>query len=374
MPKKFTREQAEKMRYRQILLDEKLREISNMINGRGQSFYPFIADENGKVSDKKLDAFISELMKSLKHYRSASEEGKFDKTAEEAYRCFLYYACLGLIWTADKRSSSAVQTVISETFADIIDFAEGLAQVNYSSYDEFLTAAYKDLREGTSELPQFFVRIWESLQLLGYAEPFAYMQSREVLLKLCKKYAEENNISDKENSRYVDEINALFEDTYYPEPEPDFEEDEDSINAMIEEYIAEEEKKQEIADAIDALGEDDDYSDSELLKEYSSEEIEGIENWNAEQKMLDTSAYWRSNTVADHKRFFDSCSSFIRLYFSIDRRKMLDDITHMIDAFLFEHKLSAFSFGRAYGLVTYQVEKMQDRIETKIERAKTICG
>lgn len=373
MQKKFTKDQAEKMRYRQILLDEKLREISNMINGRGQSFYPFITDENGKVSDEKLNAFISELINSLEHYRGASEEEKFDKTTEEAYRCFLYYACLGLIWTADKRCSSAVQTVISETFADIIDFAEKLTHINYKSYDEFIMAAYKDFREGASELPQFFVRIWESLQLLGYAEPFIYMQSREVLLELCRKYAEENNISDEENSRYIDGINALFDDTDYPEPEFDAEEEDDAIDALMEEFIAEEERDQKIADAVNALGEADDYSDSELLKEYSSEEIEEIENRNAERKMLDISAYWRDNTVADHKRFFDSCDSFIRLFFSIDRRKMLEDITHMTDTFLFEHKLSAFSFGKAYGLVTYQVGKMQDSVERKIERAKIIC-
>ena len=373
MSEKITKDQAEKMRYRQILFDEKLIEINNMINGHGRSFYPFITDENGKVSNEKTDAFISELINSLKHYRSASEEKKLDKTAEEAYRCFLYYSCLGLIWTADKRCSTAVKTVISETFADIIDFADCLKHINYNSYDEFIMAAYKDFREGTSELPQFFVRIWESLRLLGYAEPFVYMQSREVLLELCRKYAAENNISDEENSRYIDEINDLFDDTDYPEQEFDDGEEDDGIDALIEEFIAEEEKNQKIADAIDALGEDNDYSDSKLLKEYSSEEIEEIESWNAEQKMLDTSVYWRDNTVVDHKRFFDSCDKFIRLYFSIDRQRMLEDITHMIDTFLFEHKLSAFSFGKAYGLVTYQIEKMQNSIEKKIERAKMIC-
>ena len=373
MFEKITKEQAEKMRYRQILLDEKLREINNMINGWGHSFYQFVTDENGKVSDEKTDMFISELINSLEHYRSTSEKEKLDETTEEAYRCFLYYACHGLIWTADKRCSAAVQTVVSEIFADIIDFADDLSNINYNSYNDFIMAAYKEHRESTSELPHFFVRICESLRLLGYAEPFLMMQSREVLLELCKKYAEGNNISDEENICYIDEINDWFDDTGYPEPEYGEEEDNDSMDDLIAELVDEEERNQKIADALDALSENDDYSDSETLRGYSSEEIEEIENWNNTQKMLDISVYWRNNTVVDHKRFFDSCDKFIRLYFSIDRKKMLDDITYMIDTFLFEHKLSAFSFGKAYGLVTYQVEKMQDSIEIKIERAKMIC-
>lgn len=375
MSEKFTREQAEKMRYRQIILDEKLIKLNNMINGRGRSFYPFIKDENGTISAEKTDEFISELINSLKNYRSAMGEKELDETAEEAYRCFLYYACSGLIWTEGKRRLEACRTVISETFADIIDFADDLKSINYGSYDEFIEAVYENFRKGTPRLPSFLARAEESLQLLGYADPFMTMQPREVLLELCRNYAEKHNISDEENSRYISDINDMFDYDGYPAPEPetDCREDEDSINAMIEEYIAEEEKKQKIADAINALGEDEDYSDSELLREYSSEKLEEIEGWRSELTGENISAYWRDNTVADHKRFFDSCNKFIRLYFSIDRKKMLDDITHMTDTFLFEHKLSAFSFGKAYGLVTYQVEKMQDSVEKKIERAKIIC-
>lgn len=373
MSKEITKEQAEKMRYRQIILDEKLIRINNMINGRGRSFYPFITDKNGKISAEKTDEFISELINSLEHYRSALGEEKLDEASKEAYKYFLYYACFGLIWTEGKRRLEYGQTVISETFADIIGFADDLGSINYGSYDEFIKAAYESFRKGSTRLPYFLERARESLQLLGYADPFMAAQPREVLIELCKNYAEEHNISDEENSRYISEINDLFDFDNYPDPEFDCEEDEDSINAMIEEYIAEEEKKQEIANAIDDLGEDEDYGDSELLREFSSEKLKEIESWRSELNAENISAYWRNNIVADHKRFFDSCDKFIRLYFNIDRQKLHDDITHMTDTFLFEHKLSAFSLGKAYGLVTYQVGKMQDSVEKKIKRAKMIC-
>ncbi len=373
MSEKFTREQAEKMRCRQIILEEKLMKLNNIINGRGCSFYPFIKDEKGKITDEKTDKFISELINSLKNYRSALGEKELDETAEEAYRYFLYYACYGLIWTEGRRRLEACQTVISETFADIIDFADDLSSIKYGSYDEFIEAAYENFRKGTSRLPHFLMRAEESLQLLGYADPFMAMQPREVLLELCGNYAEKHNISNEENSRYISDINDMFDFDGYPDPGTDFEEDEDSINAMIEEYAAEEEKKQKVADAINALGEDEDYSDSELLRGFSPEELEETESRRSELSSENISAYWRNNIISDQRRFFNSCDKFIRLYFSIDRKKMLDDITHMTDTFLFEHKLSAFSFGKAYGLVTYQLGKMQDSVEKKIERAKIIC-
>lgn len=373
--KKLNDEQNEKMRYRQIQLDDRLLKINNLINGRGKSFYPFITDRNGAVSEKKTDAFISGLMESLEHYLSVSGKPRIDKNTEEAYRSFLYYALFGLIWTDNKRCTEAVHTVMSETFSDIIDFAGDTKHIECDSYDEFCAMAYRNYRDGASGLPYFFSRMWESLQLLGFAEPFLMWQSREALLGLCREYAKENNISEEDNQRYIDEINDWFDDTDYPEQEFGDEEEMSSeqLEELISEFGEEIERMENISGEIDSLEDDKDYEDNELLRGYSAEEMTAFEKWRAENEMLDISAYWRENAVVDHKRFMESCKNFTRLYFGIDREKMLDDITHMVDTFLFENKLSAFSYGDAYGLVTYQIEKMQDRIEREIERAKKIC-
>ena len=373
---KLTKEQNEKMRYRQIILDERLLRINNMINGRGHSFYRFITDENGMVSHEKINDFIYELMESLERHNAAFGKRELDELTREAYSDFLYYAVCGLIWTNNKRCTEATLTVVSETFADIIDFAADLESTTYSSYDEFLMAVYVEYRKSTSGLPHFFARMQESLRLLGFSDPFLMMRPRENLLELCKKYAEENNISDEENKRYIDEINDWFDDTDYSEQQ--YEECEEMPSEQLEEQLAEAGEKYDrmknISDEIDSLGENENYENSELLRGYSSEEMTDFEKWRAENKMLDLSVYWREDIISEKSGpFMENCNIFAALYFSIDRKKMLEDITNMIDTFLFERKLSAFSFGDAYGLVTYQIEKMQDFIEKEIKRAKKIC-
>lgn len=88
------------------MLRQRLDEVENLIIGGKTSFLPMITDENGRLSDKKIDRLIDELLDALEEYENPrisdgkggiytepmSEEYDPEITPQKAalYRCFLY--------------------------------------------------------------------------------------------------------------------------------------------------------------------------------------------------------------------------------------------------------------------------------------------
>lgn len=324
MAKKITEEESEMLYYRRVLLDDKLRKLTGMIDGRGSSFYPFITDSEGRVSNERTDNLISCLMESLDRHLKLTGRPSPDKDREEMYRTFLYCAMFGLKCFANPERPSVSTTAVSKTFADIVEFAEFLEPCG-------------------AETSYFFDCISESLRLLGYVVGGPDYEDEDT----------EGWQNEQSDSLTDEELASL--------------EEQERISA--EAFFEEEERLEVIFEALDSLGEDQLYTDNEVLREYSMEEIMDFERRKAEKELLDSAEDWREN-IADHHRFFDSCDRFTKLYFSTDHTDMKKDIENMIDTFLYENGISAFSFGEDYGLITYHIEKIQSRIEAEIERAK----
>lgn len=90
------------------MLRQKLNEVENLIIGGKTSFLPMITDDEGKLSDKKIDSLIDELLDGLEEYENPgisdanggvytepmSEDFEPEITPQKAkfYRCFLYCA------------------------------------------------------------------------------------------------------------------------------------------------------------------------------------------------------------------------------------------------------------------------------------------
>ncbi len=53
---------------RKYMLEKQLNEMKNRITGRNNSFYPYIADRTGKVSERRLAKFINELLGGAQKY------------------------------------------------------------------------------------------------------------------------------------------------------------------------------------------------------------------------------------------------------------------------------------------------------------------
>ncbi|MCH5193287.1 MAG: hypothetical protein J1F11_04945 [Oscillospiraceae bacterium] len=315
MSVKITAEENKNRHYRHLVLEDKLRTLGNMINGRGSSFAPFITDEGGKVSDKKVDRFISDLINCYKHECEISGSPLPDENKEEMYRSFLYCSIMTLKTKPNRRCPSAERTVVSESFADIIELAEHLHPYAHDCF-------------------------YDSARMLGYNFPA-------------------NDDSDLEEISYAESIQ--YEERM--ENDPDFRRNMEKLHEMsAENYLAEQERNKPLFEALDLLSEDESYKDNEMLADRSEKDLKEIEEKKAEQEMFDTIYNWRKNTV-DGIKFFENLVKFSDLYFmDLEPPPLADDIKNMVDIFLYEHKLSAFSLEDSYINILYHIEEMKNRI------------
>lgn len=87
--------------------------------------------------------------------------------------------------------------------------------------------------------------------------------------------------------------------------------------------------------------------------------------------LLAVNPEWKSRIVFDGNTLYENFQRFLQLYFdSPDRVRFAEDIGNMVDTFLYEHGVSAFSPGDDYGMIHYYIDRMKIRIERKIERGK----
>ena len=380
MAKKITKSQNELMYYRQAILNDRLRMLNNLINGRNSSFYPFIEDKDGKASEKKVDKLISDLLKSLEHHFQFSGRGSLNDDTAEMYRCFLYCAMFGLKYKENPKFPSVSDRTFPKTFADITEFAESIESSGCKSYGDFLMLEYSLYRDNFKESSYFFDRMSESIRMLGMS--FVKELPSEVQKKLCMDYAKENNISEEENEYYISDAEGVFESEEFlkweeeryaaAESEWEHEDMEELERHQEEEFLKMWQEAEKVAAALEALPEGASYEDNEFLRNYTEEQIVNIM---AEYDFYNDSgdaealAHWRENRV-NAARFFDSYNRFAELYFTINHDNMVNDIINMTDTFLFENQLSAFSFGEDYGIINHQLEKMCNQIKNEIKRSR----
>ena len=81
---------------RKYMLEKQLDEMKNRITGRNNSFYPYIADRTGKVSERKLARFIKELLDGAQKYGRQHTLLEIKGELRELCECFLYCAIQGI--------------------------------------------------------------------------------------------------------------------------------------------------------------------------------------------------------------------------------------------------------------------------------------
>ncbi len=119
--------------YRSSFLEGKLREIENRISGRDRSFLPMITDENGNISEDKVNKFITELEEArdgVTHTLALNKDLKF-------LRSFLYCSIMGINPNTNQRN---------KTFADIIDIASSISQSAHLKVNNYLGASLQTER------------------------------------------------------------------------------------------------------------------------------------------------------------------------------------------------------------------------------------
>ena len=121
---KLTKETADFMDFRLETFNERLKEISNIVTGRNTELAAYISDEDGKISDERIEHFVSNLIEGLVNYNQQLYSHLLYKLSDETrelYECFLYCTIQGVAYMqyVDILQYTEVERVT--TFSDILD-------------------------------------------------------------------------------------------------------------------------------------------------------------------------------------------------------------------------------------------------------------
>lgn len=388
------------MRYRRIVLKEKLRDIEQLVTGRSESYLPLIYDENGRVTKEKTERFIEEMLETLRRYVAFDENRTLDEDTVKMYESFLYCALMSIHLERLPRDRSVTQWGLPSVFEDIIRIAEEVDIPGCESYNSYLEECYRDYlaeckmrdeQEKNSSLPihyrirsyapetdsDFFRGLKEALEELGY--PHFIKSLPEETLKLLENGANSSGkmgmakapVLKKEPIYNYDEP-SNEEDPYGISPDED---DEDVYEPVLDENFAEHmrhlDENDKISEEIGSLADDKTYSDNRFLKSVSRDSIRSVEQNQAYAEDYAVIGHWKNDILFDEETLCENFYRFMWLYFdSPDRKRFVEDIENMVDTYLFEHGISGFSIGDDYGMVTYFIDHLRSRIEREIKRGR----
>lgn len=334
---KLTKETADFMDFRLETFNERLKEISNIVTGRNTELATYISDEDGKISDERIDGLISDLIEGLINYDQQLYSHLIYTLPEETrelYECFLYCTIQGVAHMkyVDILQHTEVERVT--TFSDILDILNN-------------SFTYRD----RSELLY--------IEQLGY--PVAtgdtgFFRCCDVAYEILTDSNIMNVFSDEE-AEIVTEMRGKQRSMEVYDDYDD-EDDDDYEKRFAREQLSQAPPLTEEELFNRFYGIHDEYE--EQISDYEQEEWE---------KVTASHNAWKS-TVVDPDKFIARYKRYRELYFTINHTKMRDDIEKMIDVFLYEHGLSAFSMGERYGMITYRTERYRNAISSEIRKAR----
>lgn len=321
----------DRLKARRYMLENQLCEIKNRITGRNTGFYPFITDRSGKISERKLSHFINELLDGPQKYGRHNMWFGFNGFPElrELCECFLYCAIQGIA-VYNEGEKYAVRP--ARFFSDITDIAMHknnlfLTDINTLHKYEFDSAVYDGLRG-------------ESIYFTEFNEGGFFRNSDMAYYILTGNHIVSTFPADE-----YKQLSGAYE--FERAKEQGFDSAEDYGRAMNK-------AENELQNAdIDKLLDDIEYvpydkSDMELieLQERKNEE-------------------WKKTVVCPEK-FAEKYLRFRELYFKLGmfyRYHLFEEIELMVDVFLYEHKLSAFSEEDIFAMIYYRTDKLSASME-----------
>lgn len=407
MANEITENQMDKMRYRRFVVKDKLRNIEQIVTGRAESYLPFISDEDGRVTKEKTERFIAEMLNALRRYIKLDSRRTLSEDIIKMYESFLYCAVTGLTLERLPRDRDVTKFGLPSAFGDIVSLAGKVDIFGCESYNYYLESCYRgylaeckrrDETEKNSEFPvhyvicpyntqmdsDFFGGIKLALQELGYPH-FIECLPEDTINKLkggADKSAEKmemakapvleknppvNYAVDEDVS---DAYEGIADERYFDEDYTDILEDY-RYSEENQEYLRTAEEDNNILEEIESLPENKTYADSRFLKNQPHEKIHQLEQRKALNENPDVISQWTNKVLFDEETLFKNFYRFMWLYFdNPDRRYFVEDIENMVDTFLFENGISAFSLGDDFAMVNYFIDHMKMRIEGEIRRGK----
>ena len=369
-------------------LDKSMELIKDTVLGRRESFLSYVTGEDEKLDSKKVDAFIDELISGFMDYYnrdSMTDKDIPDETALDFYRDVLYCAVVaplaspGYAYDVDysvRKSFKDILSAVSDkgfVMQDKKTFIENeesdrleeycSMEFIYSLNDAYLYLTGKRIRDSyTAEEKSYANEVYYDIVGSEYEDPEEYGQE----VNSPAPDSQEAGTTDKDNNTDTDDAGTAAQ-----ESEIDGKKIGMNIKVITKddpEYSLYDEDDQEQSESEDEMEElpefdpDDYYRQMEMEEQYLRMQMELCE---------ESRQRWKAH--------IGSCDLLPETYmrvrnglFTVNMKNMVEDITEMVDIFLYRHELSAVSFGKAYGLIAHRVDETVGYLESEIKRARLL--
>lgn len=338
----LNRDNISEFLYRREQLPERIRCLEEIATGRNISFLPLITGKDGTISQNKQTALVRKMLEALTVYRNSMHDTTPRSEKQmQLYRYFLYNAmmCLRCRPFSGYRDMYYYERwEFASCFSDLTDLA---AQAGaWKTLHDLEEAELESLARapGTPALsPGLFCSMDDSYQLV-------FGRHVAMLLPKARRDAHMNAVNEGMEADAEESWSMLEEDARRAGY--------DSARA----YAA------ALAEAYE----------EDLTEEEIRAEEEYLAHAEEDRKAGEKAKKEFFRRIGDRKQWLQRYLRFRELYFSEDTDVTLlaGDIRDAVDAYLYIHKLSPFSFGDAYGLITNRLDHMTGQLRAEVKRAR----
>ncbi len=317
---------------KQELIEEQLSVLCDTIMGRENSFLPFITDENGKITKKRLEAFVDELSDGV--FKSKMYGVITDKEFIEACRCFLYCALQGIA-EYDEERRRVLRA--NSTFGDIVKIADHKNNLLFIDREKVQQYEFDTQGYDNSDV---------HLQFTNEFQWGGFFRYSDIAYRLLTGKDIPSTFSKEDHGRCYDAAELEQAQGYGFDTVEEYHQ----WDAEVEEF--------------------------EKSDEYMRRVIEDNEDMDPRQKKLDGMHYasWKNEsalteqlnaewcgTVISPKKFAEKYLRYRELFFEMNtayKYHLFEYIKFMVDYFLYNHDMSALSDNRNAAATDHRVEKL----------------
>ena len=335
-------EKQELILARKRMLNDQLEKLKDRMTGRDNSFYPFITNRSGEISERKLESFIKELTDKPREYTNSNSFYLSRYEANRSYKklckCFLYCAIQGI---SDYNSAYYYPEKTASLFSDIVKLAEYENNTYFKNEEmlfeeEFDNAKYGGEFISSQELEYSLFHYCDTLYSFLTGNNIEEIIPLEVWRRCRDTEAQEQGFASAED--------------YEIACQRDIECQEGNWEAWLE-YLEslDEKERARIEEEIEARTK----WENELDEQHYNGNKKFIENY--------------LKTVVSPEKYIKNYLDFRKLFFALSeykRKCFFDDIVLMVDVFLYEHGLSPMTNDELYA----EFDDHTDRLYAMMKR------
>lgn len=338
---------------RRTRMEDLLEQVGDVINGYSKTYENKIINDEGVVDDAHLEELITQII-------SAAHED-YGPEKEELYRSFLYCTILGIAW---KNYIFSVEDLEQEpyepaqAYGDIVRMARDTGRSAYKDRADLLKA----------ECGYFPYR---------FHDFFAYAQQVFFLLGGDK----ENSLFTEEEKAFLEREIKLFDEKRFKAYDEFYAEEEEMKKARMAEdplYAEEVRQGEELSDAAnEALAARLENGEDAYDILCGSLEEEDEDSWWVElARQREAGEAMVLHRIPDAEKYKRYYLRFRELSYTEgaegkltwDGEAFAGAIAEMVDLYLYEQKLSAYSLEETYGLVTDSIKRLPGIVREAVRR------